>query len=78
MWVSFYRVDEQNVEVPIGLGTVINIQSDGRILLEVARVFPGHEEFAARVRDNNAGALENMRVKPYVPQQLFGSYEEQI
>jgi NAD/NADP transhydrogenase beta subunit len=76
IWVSFYRVTEQSLEVPIGLGTVVNVQEDGRILLEMTRVIQEHEDFAQRVRSNDAGALENIRVRPSVPQQLFGSYEE--
>ena len=74
--MSFYRVTEQSLEVPIGLGTVVNVQEDGRILLEMTGVIQEHEDFAQRVRSNDAGALENIRVRPSVPQQLFGSYEE--
>lgn len=77
IWVSFYRISEQGFEEPIGIGHVINVQEDGKILLEMISVSEEHEDFAERVRNNDAGALERLRVKPYVPQQLFGPYEEQ-
>lgn len=76
IWVAFFRVTEEDVQEPIGVGSVVNVEDDGKIVLEMARVFREHEDFAQRVRNNDAGALKKLRVKPYFSQQMFGSYEE--
>jgi hypothetical protein len=78
IWVSFYRLRARGFEEPIGTGHVINVQEDGKILLQMERVFREHEDFAEKVRNNDPEALESLRVKPYVPRQMFGSYEEYI
>lgn len=76
-WVSFYRIGAEGFEEPIGIGRVINVQDDGKLLLQMERVvLKEHEDFAGRVRNNDPEALERLRVKPYVLQQMFGSYEE--
>ncbi len=74
IWVSFFRVTSQGIELPIGIGSVANVQQDGKILVEMARVFEEHGDFVERAKNNDAGALAEMRIKPYVPQQMFGSY----
>jgi hypothetical protein len=75
--VTFYRVTEQGVEIPIGMGAVVNVQRDGKILMEMTRINREHEDFAQKLRENNADALAATRVMPYVTQQLFGPNEEQ-
>lgn len=77
IWVSFYRTTDEDIELPIGIGSVVNVQEDGKILLEMTKVLKEHKDYAERVRNNEGTAVRNMLVKPYVPQQMFGSYEEQ-
>lgn len=77
IWVSFWRVTEQGAEKPMGIGNVVNVQEDGKILMEMTSPSQEHKDFVRQLRENNADALAATRVKPYVPQQLFGSYEEQ-
>lgn len=74
--VSLYRVADEGIELPIGTGSVTNIQDDGNILIEVTQVFKGEEDFAQSLRQNKAEALRATRVKPYVPHQMFGFNEE--
>lgn len=76
IWVAFFRVTEEDIQEPIGIGSVVNEEDDGKIVLQMDRVFKEHEDFAERVRSNDAGALKKLRVKPYFSQQMFGSYEE--
>jgi hypothetical protein len=77
IWVSFFRLTGQQVEVPVGTGGVINVQQDGKILMEMTRVFEGQDDFVQKVRQNDAAALAALLAKPHVPQQMFGSVEEQ-
>ncbi len=75
--VSLYRVAEEGIELPIGAGSVANIQEDGNILIEVTQVFKEQEDFAQSLRQNKAGALKVTRVKPYMHQLMFRTNEEQ-
>ncbi len=75
-WVSFWRVTQQQAQTPMGLGAVENVQEDGLILMQMLHVAQGQEDFAQKVRENNAEALSALRVKPYVPRQVFSLLEE--
>lgn len=75
IWVAFFRVTEEDIQEPIGVGSVINVEDD-KTTLQMDEVFTGHEDFVERVRSNDAVVLEKLRVKPYFSQQMFGSYGE--
>lgn len=75
--VSLYRVAEEGIELPIGIGSVANVQEDGYILIEVTKTFKEEEEFVQSLRQNKADALKATRVKPYMHQQMVGPNEEQ-
>lgn len=72
--VSFYRVDEQEVEVPIGFGTVTNVQQNGKILIEMNHVLRGQEDFVERLRNNDGRAIAVTLVKPYFPQRMLSVF----
>lgn len=75
--VSLYRVAEEGIELPIGTGSVANIQEDGNILIEVTQVSKEEEDFVQSLRQNKAEALKATRVKSYTQQQMFRPNEEQ-
>lgn len=70
--VSFFRVDEQEVEEPIGIGVVFNVQGNGIIQATMTNVFEGHEDFVDRLRRNEGEAVRNTRVKPNVARRHAG------
>jgi hypothetical protein len=65
--VAFYNVNPQGFEVLVGIGTVINVQDDGKIQVAMTSSITGHEDFVNQLRQNNAEALRTTRVKPSVP-----------
>ena len=64
--VSFFRVDEQEVEEPIGIGVVFNVQGNGIIQVTMTEAFEGHQDFVDRLRRNEGEAVRNTLVKPNV------------
>lgn len=68
--VSFYKVEDQGFERPIGIGSVVNIQRDGKILVAMTVAAEDSDEFVNRLRTNDAAALKVTRIKPHVSQQL--------
>ncbi len=48
--VSFYKVDDEGFEALVGVGTVANIQENGRIQVIMERTAEGQEEFAESLK----------------------------
>lgn len=69
--VALYKMNRQDIEEPIGVGTVVNVQDDGKIQVAMTQVFWGHTNYADRLKRNEAAALESTRVKPNVPRRMF-------
>src|SRR5829696_6718593 len=69
--VSLYKVDGEEIEEPIGAGTVVNVQADGKIQVAVTHVYEDHKDYANRLRSNESAALKGTRVKPNVPQRMY-------
>jgi hypothetical protein len=65
--VTFYMVNEQNLEEPIGVGVIINIQENGVIQAAMTRHLPGHADFLDRLKQNEGEAVRNTTVKPNMP-----------
>lgn len=66
--VSFFSVNEQNLEEPIGVGVIGNIQENGIIQASMTHALLGHEDFVDRLKRNEKEAVGTTRVKPYVSQ----------
>ena len=69
--VSFFRVDErkvdgQELEEPIGIGFVFNVQENGIIQATMTDVFTGQEDFIDRLKRDEGDAVRSTRVKPNV------------
>ena len=74
IFVSFYNVAEQGFEVLIGIGVVINVQTeDGKIQVALTDTTEGYEEEVNKLKRNDAAALRNTRVKPTVPARYLRS-----
>jgi hypothetical protein len=65
--VSFYLKDEDGFEVLLGVGSVMNIQDDERILVVMEKATDGHEEAIHALMNNDKRLLERLRVKPSIP-----------
>lgn len=72
IFVSFFKVDAQGFERPIGIGRVANVQEDGKIAVEMLKSFDSEREFVDQLKANNVHALEFTRIKPYISQHIFG------
>src|SRR5215203_3186139 len=46
--VSLYKVDGEEIEEPIGAGTVVNVQADGKIQVAVTHLYEDHKDYANR------------------------------
>lgn len=65
--VSFYYIDDENFELLIGLGNVVNIQEDSKIQVALTDTVNGHEEIVTKIAQNDSGVLKKIKVKPNVP-----------
>lgn len=73
--VSFYCHDE-GFEQLIGVGTVINIQEDGKIQVVMTNFLKEHEEKVRKLAMNDAGLLQKTVVKPNVPKTHFDLFSQ--
>lgn len=76
IWVSFYTTAEHGFETLIGIGTVINIQEDGKIQVGLIHSVKGHEDAIQKLRQNDAASLKATVVKPTVPAKYLNSQLE--
>lgn len=65
--ISFYSISTRGLEVLVGVGSVTNVQFDGKIQASMHQVVEGHENFADRLRRNDREARMSTRVKPGIP-----------
>ncbi len=70
-WVSFFHIDGDNFERLIGVGSVVNIQEDGRIQVGMSQASLGYEEIIKGLTRNDSGLLKRTRVKPSIPRTFF-------
>lgn len=68
--VSFYYIDE-GFEQLIGIGTVTNIQENGKIQVVMTYSNDVYEETINELADNNARVLNKIIVKPNVPKSVL-------
>jgi hypothetical protein len=66
--VSFFLLRDDVFEQLIALGTVINIQTDGKIQVVIEDTLDGHEETVQMLRQRNQDVMRQLVVKPHVPQ----------
>lgn len=71
MIVSFYFIDSEGFEQLIGIGTVVNIQQDGKIQTRLSQAMAGHEDTVRKLAQNDAQVLKQTRVRPSVPEMLW-------
>ena len=81
MLVSFYHIDGEKYEQLIGLGKVINIQTNGIIQVEMFHSIEGYGDEIKKLMDNNAHTLKNTQVKPHISKEQMnkisnGDYNE--
>ena len=74
--VSIYHVDDDKFERLIGLGTVINVQQDGKIQVVMHHPTEGYEDIVNRMERNDAAVIRRILVKPTVPARYFERYAE--
>ncbi|HEY3398871.1 MAG TPA: hypothetical protein VGM19_14545 [Armatimonadota bacterium] len=65
--VSFYHLDQDSFEELIGLGTITNIQADGKILAVMTDRVEAQGAIASQLADNNGDVVRKTVVKPHVP-----------
>jgi len=66
--VSFYTLDEDGYEVLIGIGSVLNVQDDERILVGIQFPAKGYEAIIRAICNNDKKQLDRLIVKPNIPQ----------
>ena len=69
--VSFYYIGDENFEQLIGIGTVINIQEDGKIQAVMIHSLDENEEKIKKLAKNDASILRKIRVKPNIPRRYL-------
>lgn len=70
-FVSFYYLGDENFEQLMGIGTVVNIQEDGKIQVVMTCSLDGYEENIEKLVQNDAGILKRTRVKPNIPAKKY-------
>lgn len=73
--VSFYCVREEGYEELIGIGSVLNIQEDGKVQVIMSKIIDGHEDEVTRLMANESTALKSTRVKPNVPKTFLMAFQ---
>ena len=64
--VTFYY-NHGSYEQAIGLGEVVNIQDQNKIIqIELTHILKGHEEILTKLIQNNPKCLKQIRVKPII------------
>lgn len=76
--ISVYHRDQNEFEQLIGIGTVINVQTNGMIQVNVNRISGGHEETVQKMRHNDRQILRNLRVKPHVPMSVMWNFDQEV
>lgn len=70
--VSFYHKDENNYEKIIGLGSVLNIQDNDKIIqVELSKPLLGKQGLITKIKRKNKDVLQKLLIKPYVPKDYF-------
>jgi len=64
--VSFYFIDN-DFELLIAMGRVVNIQRDSKIQFEVIQVRNGYEPIVNKLENNDYITLSKNRIKPNIP-----------
>jgi hypothetical protein len=67
IFVSFYAIAEEGLEVLVGIGVVTNVQKDGKIQVALTDIVEGYKQEVDKLKRNDAVALKNTRVKNTVP-----------
>lgn len=67
---SFYYI-EDFFEQLIGIGTVTNVQEDGKIQVTMDIPTEGYEDIVEKLQQNDAGVLNKIRVKPNIPSNYY-------
>lgn len=65
--VSFYHLFDEGFEQLIGVGSVINIQEDGKIQVIMTQITHGNEEVVSKLKNNDASTLKKTIAKSNVP-----------
>jgi hypothetical protein len=73
--VSIYCTDQFGVEHLIGIGTVMIIQDDGLIQVELIWPIESQREVVELLSNNNATTLERTKVRPNIPRRYFGTVQ---
>lgn len=69
----FYKTpaDQGGVEQSVGIGRIMNVQEDGKIQVLVFSPVEPTSEIWTRIRNNDAGVVSNMVVKPSIPHSIL-------
>lgn len=62
---------ENELEVSIGVGEVINIQENHLIQIRVQNTSDAHNELWTKIYNNDAAAISRLIVKPYLPREFM-------
>ena len=78
--ISVYHIDENGYEILIGIGSVLNIQDDKRILVGISEVADGHKEIIEKLSRNDNSQLKKLKIKPnitidYLNKNLSGGFQ---
>ena len=70
--VSFYYLDENNYERAIGMGCVLNIQNENKIIqVELTKYSKGKEDLIQKIKNKNKDILNKLLVKPHIQKDFF-------
>ena len=72
--VSFYYIDDEEFEQLVGIGTVVNIQENKLIQVELTNPVEGYEGIVKKLANNDAHALKKTVVKPSIPKKYLALY----
>lgn len=67
MAISLFIIEHNDYEIRLGSGYVDTIREDGRIQVRLVNFVKGRQAHIDKVRQNDATALKNARVKPFLP-----------
>lgn len=69
--VSFYYIEEGFEEL-IGIGKVLNVQNDGKILVTMLNMIGDNIKTINRIKQSNSEALKKIKIKPAIPWRYLG------
>lgn len=75
MYISFYYTDDDGFEILIGVGTVNNIQTDGKIQAFIDHPIPDHQDIVNRLENNDAKVKDKTVIRPNISKKVLNDLQ---